>query len=140
MASRPMPFQAKMFSTTIAPPIMYVNCRPIIVTTGTSPERMTWAFSTMAFGRPLAWAVRTKSWLITSIMLDRVMRATMAALLSPKVTARRIRFAGPVPATGSQPRFTAKTNISTSPSQKCGIDTPAMAPIIRPESSQAPRR
>ena len=101
------------------------------------PARRTWRSSTIAFGSPFAWAVRTKSWLITSIMTERVMRAMMAAFDSPSVSAGRTRLSGPVPATGSHWSSTAKKNSSSRPSQKCGIETPAIASVIKPVSSGA---
>ena len=48
------------------------------------------------------------------------------------------RFNGPVPLTGSQPSFTENRKSSIRPSQKCGIETPAIAAIIRPVSARVP--
>jgi hypothetical protein len=56
------------------------------------------------------------------------MRATMPATPNPSVTAGSTSWATePWPLVGSQPRRTAKTSVSTMPSQKGGTATPTMA-------------
>src|SRR5437763_1003250 len=82
MASRPMPGHAKTVSVTTAPPSSVPNCRPVIVTTGSAAFLSVCFITTAASGKPLARAVRTKSWRSTSSTAERVSRA-MEAHLAP---------------------------------------------------------
>ncbi len=77
--SRPTPGHAKIVSTTTTPDRRKPNSRPNIVTTGSHALRSAWLTTTANSLRPLARAVRTKSWLSTSSMDERTRRALRAS-------------------------------------------------------------
>ena len=68
---KPTPDQAKTDSTIIEPAKMNARLMPSTFTTGNSPLRKACLIKTLRSATPLARAVRTKSWLITSSMLER---------------------------------------------------------------------
>ena len=72
------PADLNTVSTTTAPPSKVPTFRPATVVTGMSALRSTWRSATARGVRPLAWAVRTKSWRFTSSIEARVRRAKMA--------------------------------------------------------------
>ena len=78
--------------------------------------------------------------LIVSSMLERVMRANVAAGIVARQKHGRIMWLitsqtpfdiAPMPIAGSQPRFTEKVRTSMRPSQKIGIDTPTRASTMK---------
>ena len=67
----------------------------------------------------------------TSSMLERVRRSSEAAKYQPSASAGMTRLRQPpCPLVGSQSSQTENTRISTSPSQKPGIDRPSSAMIL----------
>ena len=67
-----MPGQVNTVSVTSAPPSRVGICNPASVIIGISALRMAWRSRICRSGRPLARAVRMKSWLITSSMEARM--------------------------------------------------------------------
>ena len=86
---------------------------------------------------------------ITSSMLERVRRSSEAAKYQPSASAGMMRLRqSPLPLVGSQSSQTENTRISTSPSQKPGIDSPSSAttlpalsqPLLTLTADMQPRR
>ena len=90
-ANWPRPGQPKMLSVSTAPPSSSPNRRPMILTTGSSALRKPWPRATRHAERPLAMAVRTKSWLRVSSIEARTTRLITAALYKPSVMAGSAR-------------------------------------------------
>ena len=90
-------------------------------------------------GIPFTRASFTNSLSSTSSMDERTSRMMMATWNQPSVMAGSMRcWSPPRPEAGSQPSITAKTHISTIPSQKPGSDWPRSAMIFAAVSMLLP--
>ncbi|MBT9154732.1 MAG: hypothetical protein DDT39_01411 [Firmicutes bacterium] len=133
---RPMPGQAKTVSTIPLPPKAKPNCRPRIVMTGIMAHFRACTHITTRSLSPLARAVRIKSSLSTSSILDLMSLAERAAIPVPTVRAGSIKWRSvPKPNTGSHLSCKPKSSISNRASQKLGIDNPSKEPKRAAESA-----
>lgn len=92
-ASWPMPGQPKTLSTTTMPDMNRPMSMPIIAITGSIALGIACRNRTLARPAPVARAVRMKSWRITSISEERIMREYQPAPRKPSVTEGRTRWA-----------------------------------------------
>ena len=110
-----------------------------MVTTGTMAWRKTWRSWIMNGGKPLACSSMTKSCRDVSIMAIRVTRATSAIPPKPAAMTGRMSELQPrAPETGTQPSHTAKTRISSRPSQKLGTVEPSRMKPVMASSMRVP--
>ena len=128
----PIPGQAKIDSTTIAPARMCPNRSPSTLAIGTAALRSTWRTATGEGPSPLARAVRTWSCPIVSSIRARVRRISEDAgpTASASVGSTRWRST-PNPATGSSRSFSPNRTISAIASQKPGIEA-STSVVTRP--------
>ncbi len=143
MISLPSPGQEKMVSVTTAKASVEPNSSPKTVTMGMAISRSTCRSRMVRSERPAARANFTVSVSITSRVPERARRIMSANLNSARLmagsnmcwrpssvrklhsTPNRLAVA-PRPPAGSQPSWTAKAKISTSPTQKVGTEKPMM--------------
>src|SRR5262252_8323289 len=136
-----MPGQAKTVSTTTATLIISTRLIPASVNTGMSAFLKACLAMTSASGRPLSRASFTYSEPSTSSIEDRVSRMWAAAKYQPSAKAGMSTCSTePDPDDGSQPRYTEKNRIMSSPVQNDGIDSPSNAKTLPALSHQPPTR
>src|SRR5690554_3529305 len=140
---------AKRVSMTMTPPIRPENSRPMRVKSGMRALRRACRRLTELSEASLARAVRTKSLLMTSSMLPRVMRMKMPMGLSASAMAGRtewcrLRHGSSLkrtkPEEGNQPSCSATKYMSRIPAQKAGMDIAERANIELSASTKPPRR
>ena len=140
-ASSPTPGQEKTISTTVAPVSNRTAIRPKKVSGGMEPGLRACFQITWRLGRPLSRASFTYSVPRVSSIEDRNSRSRAAI---PKVAMTRLGSSMLVqpscPEVGTQPRFTANTQISMMASQNSGTDWPNRAIPLATRSSQELRR
>jgi hypothetical protein len=115
---------------------------PICVMIGIHALPSACFLTTVFSGTPFALAVRMKSALKTSSMLDRVCLVAIANKVEPCVTAGSIMLRMPwsKPTAGSQPSICENRSMSISPSQKFGIDIPMIENAVTMVSGSLPAR
>src|SRR6266704_7150526 len=123
-----MPGQAKMTSMMTAALTITTMLTPASVKTGISAFLNACMAMTTTPGSPFSRASLMYSLPSSSSMLERVSRSIDAAKYQPSATAGMTTCRqSPAPEVGSQRSQTENTRISTSPSQKPGIDSPSSA-------------
>lgn len=128
---RPTPGMENTTSVSIAPPKKRSRLKVPPVITGIKAFLNTCFMMTTLSFCPFALAVLTKSWRITSSMLERVILATTAVLCIPSARAGIINCLKlPKPEGGSHPRLTENRIIIRMPIQKMGADVPMSASTI----------
>src|ERR1700723_2769307 len=132
-----MPGRLNTFSTSTAPAIRKENCRPMMVTIGTSELRTACRQSTWPAVNPFARAVRMKSSPVTSSPAERVTRVRTAAWGNASATAGSRRdlmaAAGSLqpgkPPAENQCSVVEKSRMKRIPNQKSGTDMPISAKV-----------
>ena len=120
---------------------MMTKLMPANVSTGISAFLKACLAMTRDCGRPFSRASLTYSDPRTSSIEERVRRICEAAKYQPSAKAGMIRCNGvPEPEEGSQPRYTEKTRIITSPTQNEGSDRPSSAKTLPALSQKRPTR
>src|SRR5438034_9839264 len=132
-----MPGHAKITSMITAALTITTMLTPASVKTGMSAFLNACMAMTTTSGSPLSRASLMYSLPSTSSMLERVSRSIDAAKYQPSATAGMTTCRqSPAPEVGSQRSQTENTRISTSPSQKPGIDSPSSATPLATLSHQ----
>jgi hypothetical protein len=132
----PIPGQPKTVSMTTAPFNITAASSPIRVRIGSAAFRSVWRMTTTRSASPLARAVVTYPFDISSSIALRTTWLMRPIGRTASASAGRMTYDGPPkPEVGNQPSSTAKTMISISPSQKSAVETPASAMTVTARSA-----